>query len=127
MKVTKLIKILAASALLLGGARATANAQDTVVLSMKPSHGISFNVGSKRAVSYFLSDAGQCKLVMTVAAPPNFGEIPSLTATRFEARVPAGRSTRFTDHDLSRLEFSCQRDAQSVTVNRIEKIAANQN
>jgi hypothetical protein len=127
MTLAKLIKLSAASALLFGGACATANAQDAAVLSMKPAHGISFDVGSKRAVSYFLSDAGQCRLVLTLAARPDFGEIPSLTATRVEARVRAGRSARFTDHDLSRLEFSCQRDAQSMTVNRIEKVAAHQN
>ena len=36
-------------------------------LTMKPLQGVSFNIGTKRAVSYFLSDNDICKLTLTLA------------------------------------------------------------
>jgi hypothetical protein len=39
------------------------------MLTMKPLHGVSFDLGTKRAVSFFSSVAGHCKLVLTYAEP----------------------------------------------------------
>src|SRR5689334_5387527 len=36
------------------------------VLTMKPLHAVSFDVGRKHAVSYFLTEKGQCKLTLVV-------------------------------------------------------------
>ena len=36
-------------------------------LIMKPLQGVSFDIGTKRAVSYFLSDNDACKLTLTLA------------------------------------------------------------
>jgi hypothetical protein len=39
-------------------------------MTMKPLQGVSFDIGTKRAVSYFLSDNGACKLTLTLALRP---------------------------------------------------------
>jgi hypothetical protein len=36
-------------------------------LTMKPLQGVSFDIGTKRAVSYFLSDGDTCKLTLMLA------------------------------------------------------------
>ena len=42
---------------------ALSKAEDSaLMLTMKPLHAISFDVGRKHAVGYFLSETGQCKL-----------------------------------------------------------------
>ena len=62
-------------------------------LTMKPLHGISFDVGTKRAVSYFLSVAGQCRLVLTLADPPDREQSAGFTTTGLRPRCqPTRRS-----------------------------------
>jgi hypothetical protein len=93
------------------------------VLSMKPMHGISFELGTKPAVSYFSSDNGQCKLVLTVAEQASWDDVSAFQATRFEATIPAGKATRFSSTEGNTLEFACQAGAQSMTVKVMEQIA----
>ena len=92
-------------------------------LTMKPLHGISFDVGTKRAASYFLSVAGQCRLVLTLADQPDWEQFASFTSTRFEATLPADKSIRFTSPENKMLEFACLPGAQSMSVKPIDFIA----
>ena len=93
-------------------------------LTMKPLHGISFDVGTKRAVSYFLSVAGQCRVVLTLADQPDWEQFASFTTTRFEATLPADKTIRFTSPENKMLEFACLPDAQSMSVKPIDFLAA---
>jgi len=49
-------------------------------LTMKPLQGVSFDIGTKRAVSYFLSDNDACKLTLTLAEVVQDDEVNGLTA-----------------------------------------------
>jgi hypothetical protein len=89
---------------------------------MKPLHGISFDVGSKRAVSYFLSENGHCKLVLTIADPPKWDDISTFTATRFEAAIPGGKATRFNSTESKSHEFACHISAQSMSVTPVTRV-----
>lgn len=89
---------------------------------MKPIHGISFDVGSKRAVSYFLSENGQCKLVLTLADPPKWDDISTFTATRFEATIPGGKATRFHSSESKSHEFACHPNAQAMSVIPVTRV-----
>ena len=95
-------------------------------MTMKPLQGVSFDVESKRAVSYFLSDNGTCKLVLTLAEAPNWNEgpRPSLTTTRFEAAIGAGKTARFEVSEGKSLEFACYADAQVMSVRGLEQVAS---
>lgn len=124
MTFTKIIAATALTGLLaLHNAGAVQAAESSSQLTMKPLHGISFDVGTQRAVSYFLSDNGRCKLVLTLAEQPNWDDGPSLSATRFEAAVPGGKSTRFNSPEGKALEFACQTDAQAMSVKAVEQVA----
>ena len=122
MTFTKILAISALAAILFGNESSALRA-DPSVRTMKPTHGISFDVGAKRAVSYFLNAGGQCKVVLTLAPTADLSDLTTLTATRFEARVAACESARFNDHTGPSIEFQCQQDAQSVTVRTIEHVA----
>jgi len=90
---------------------------------MKPLQGISFDVGTKRAVSYFLSENGTCRLVLSLAAAPNWDEMSSLEVTRFEAALPANEETHFRSAEGKVLEFACGAGAKSMSVEVVEQIA----
>ena len=68
------------------------------IMMMKPLQGITFDVGTKRAVSYFLSVNGTCKLVLTLAetiGPDD--QVPNAESTRFEAANAVMRSKSSLD------------------------------
>lgn len=94
-------------------------------LTMKPHHGVSFDVGSERAVSYFLAEDGACKLVLTLAGEPDWDNPRTFAPTRFEARIVAERTIRYSATQGKALEFSCGAGAQTMSVTGIEQIAAN--
>ena len=91
-------------------------------LTMKPLHALSFDVATKHAVAYFLSDNGACKLVVTLAEAPNGDDVTSFTTTRFEAAINAGKATRFDASAGKALEFACQADTLAMTVKPVEQI-----
>ncbi len=102
---------------------AHADASDlSSTLTMKPLHGVSFDVAPERAVSYFRSENGQCKLVLTLSGEPNW-DADTFTATRFEAAVHAGKSTRYVPSNGKVLEFACAADAQAMEITQVEQIA----
>lgn len=122
MNVARNIAI-AAIAIFAFNATAPQAAERADQLTMKPQHGISFDVGAKRAASYFLSQDGACKLVLTIANAPNWNEVPTYTATRFEASVPALRQTRFNSSEGKVLEFACHAGAKSMSVKPVKQVA----
>src|SRR5262245_64335257 len=67
---------------------------DSGDVTMSPMKGISFDVGAERAVSYFLSENGECKLVLTHAGESKENDT-TFTATRFEATIDAGKTKRY--------------------------------
>ena len=52
------------------------------LLTMKPLEGVSFDIGTKRAVSYFLSDGNSFELTLMLAEVVHGDEVNGLTATR---------------------------------------------
>src|ERR1700730_16457338 len=51
-------------------------------LTMKPLQGVSCDIGTKRAVSYFLSDGNSCKLTLMLAEVVHGDEVNGPTTTR---------------------------------------------
>ena len=94
------------------------------VVTMTPVQALSFNVETKHAVSYFLSANGTCKLVLTVAEAPDAEDVTKFVATRFEAAIDAGKTTRFDVITGKSLDFACQADAQSMSVTAVDQVAS---
>ena len=88
----------------------------TSPLTMKPLQGVSFDIGTKRAVSYFLSDNNACKLTLTLAEVVHDDEVNGLTATRVTVAIEAGKAAHLDTVEGKTLEFKCQGGAHVMSV-----------
>jgi len=100
--------------ILVHGTASLMAADVSTIQHFKPLHSISIDLGTRRGVGYFLSENGKCRLVVTVADEPNWKDVQTFTATRFEASIPAGQVTHYDAPEGKVLEFACEADAQSV-------------
>lgn len=91
--------------------------------TVKPLDALSFKISEKRAVGYFQSESGACKLVLTVAAEPDWTQAESFTASRFEAAIPAGKSTRYQGEGPP-IDFSCHAGALAMSATVVKQFAA---
>jgi hypothetical protein len=92
-------------------------------LPMKPVYARSIDIGSKRAVAYFLNDNGRCKLALVVADAMADDVLPTDTPVRFDVVVDAGKNARFDTAEGKSLQFDCMRSAQSMTVREVALVA----
>ena len=92
-------------------------------MTMKPLQGVSFDIGTKRAVSYFLSDNGACKLSLMLAEVVQDDEVNGLTAARMTVAVEVGKVAHFDTAEGKSLEFKCQAGAQVMSVNVLDRVA----
>ena len=92
-------------------------------LTMKPLQGVSFNIGTKRVVSYFLSNNDACNLTLTLAEVVQDDEVNGLTAARMTVAVEVGKVAHFDTAGGKSLEFKCQAGAQVMSVNELNRVA----
>jgi hypothetical protein len=85
-------------------------------LTMKPLQGVSFDIGTKHAVSYFLSDNNACKLTLTLAEVVHDDEVNGLTATRMTVAVEADKAANLYTAEGKSLEFKCQPGAHVMSI-----------
>jgi len=94
---------------------------------MKPLYAVSFDVGSKHVLSYFLSKNGQCDLTTLVTDRPDEAaegdEIPTLATTRFKATIHGGNSAHYDTAGGKSLEYACATDAQAMSVRQVNQVA----
>lgn len=117
------------SLLLAAGHLAAAQAGDyaTVWRTMKPLYAVSFDVGGKHVLSYFMSKVDHCDLTLMVTERPSQvrqeKEIPKLKTARFTAAVYNGRSARFDTGEGRALEYACATSARTMRVRKVNQIA----
>jgi hypothetical protein len=85
-------------------------------VAMRPLQGISFDIGTKRAVSYFLNNDTACKLTLTLADVIDDDETNGLTATRMTVAVEPGKNAYLDTAEGQSLEFKCQAGAQAMSI-----------
>ncbi len=92
---------------------------------VRPLAGLSFPVGSKHAVGYFLTERGGCDLTLLVGeSGEQVSEIAKGTAaTRFNTFVSAGRTARIDTADGPSVEFFCSTGASWLTTRVIDRVA----
>jgi len=94
---------------------------------MKPLYAVSFDVGRKHVLGYFLSKNGQCDLTILVTDRPDEAaegdEIPTLTTARFHAAIDGGKSAQLDTAEGKSLEYVCARDAQAIRVREVNQVA----
>lgn len=90
---------------------------------LKPLKAVSYDIGSKRAVTYYEATAGACKVTVLLADryDDRATEFPS--AVRFKTLVPGGTSDRVDSIDGPSLSFACAPGANTLMVQTIERLA----
>ena len=96
----------------------------SALAKLKPRQGISLDVGAKRAVAYFLADARICNLTILVADRMIETATVIPAATRLQFDVAAGSDVRVDTTEGKALAFACATDAKSMTVTKLEQMAA---
>ena len=91
--------------------------------TLKPLNGLSFDIGTKRALSYFLSEERQCKLTLIIANQIRGDEVPTDTPVRFDVAIDAGKDARLDTAEGKSLRFDCASQTQVLTITRIEQVA----
>jgi hypothetical protein len=90
-------------------------------ITLKHAKGQSFDVGSKRAVAYYLAKGGVCSLTVLMA---DRGEDNIKgAATRVTIPVIPTRSARFDTAEGKTLEFACAPSAASMAVKILDQVA----
>jgi hypothetical protein len=98
--------------------------------TMKPLYTVSFDVGRKHVLSYFLKKGGQCDLTMMVTNRPDEApegdDIPTLSTAQFKAQITGGKAALFGfDTTEGRaLEYACATGAQAMSVREVYAVAA---
>jgi hypothetical protein len=92
---------------------------------VKPKAGLSFPVGSKQAVGYFLAERGGCDLTLLVgeAGEAASDSAKGGSASRFSTLVAAGRTARMDTADGPSVEFFCSTGASFLTTRVIDRLA----
>ncbi len=121
---TASLSALLIGALAAGGAPETAAAgEGRVVGVLEPAKGMSFDIGSKRAVGYFLSTGNGCRLTLLLTQALNSDEPDGSPASRVQLVIDPGRTARIDTADGQALEFSCTSGARKMSVEALEQVA----
>lgn len=91
-------------------------------IELTPGHGQSFDLGNKRAVSYFLDRDGVCHLTLMLSDPYTEDTVPG-AATRMTVAIAPGRPARVETSNGKSLGFDCGVNAAKMTVTPIDQIA----
>lgn len=89
---------------------------------MTPRHGVSFDVGSKRAVSYYLGEGGICNLTVLMADTNALDEVKG-AATRVTMPVIPTKVARIDTAEGKTLEFKCAPSASAMSVRVLDQVA----
>ena len=109
-------------------AAAQAGDYSPVWRTMKPLYAVSFDVGRKRVLSYFLSKRGLCDLTVLVTdranEPPLGDDIRPLSTSRFTALINGGKIARLDTAEGKAFEYECERGAQGMSIREVKQVAA---
>lgn len=97
--------------------------EEKAATDFRPAQGISFDVGSKRAVGYYTAAAGKCNLTLMLSEASEADGYAPQSAARFKVSVNAGSSARVDTADGKSLEFGCEPAAAKMSVRTLEQFA----
>lgn len=122
-KAAALLAPLAVAAALYLPARVTAQEAHSEGLRLHERAGAVIDVGTKRAVAYYVKDANACQVnvIMTEAYAD---QIPfNLPSVRYSSSLPAGTSTQIATSDGATLALSCASGAKALTIENRDSVA----
>ena len=125
MRMKSMIFTVVASLSLVASA-VTARADESgVTVAMKPLHAVSFDLGSRHVVSYFVTREGRCDLTVLTAARFDANAVAAPgDVQRVRLRIDSSGSALLDGPEGGSLEFACASDALALTLTRADRVAA---
>ena len=81
----------------------------------KPGHAVSFDLGGKHAVGYFVSNSEACELTVVVADTAGGETAEDSPGMRISVAVQAGQILKLDERANKTAEFSCSDDARRMS------------
>lgn len=85
--------------------------------------GATFIVGTKKAVAYYVGDAGACQVSVLVSETYPEQMPYNLAATRFSSQVASGTTAQLATSDGSVMTLTCSKGAKSLVVGTNDQVA----
>ena len=95
---------------------------DTTLRAL-PMHAVTFDIGSKHAISYFLVNDGNCDLTVWLTDISLDDKSTPATATRMVLSVAPGRTMQVGSAEGMAAEFACAANAESMSVRTLTEVA----
>lgn len=119
----KIASALALSGLALSQAAAPVQAGEGFAKSVTPFKAINLSAGTKRAIGYYVADAGTCHLTLQLAdAYSDYANSVS-EPVRVDVSVREGTSARVDSLAGPSLQFDCAQGASSMTIQPVDRTA----
>jgi hypothetical protein len=122
IRAIKSITLSATSAALALSGVVEAAERDTTLRAL-PMHAISFDIGSKHALSYFLANNGSCELTVWLTDTSPDDEGAPGAPTRMLISVTPGKTMQVGSPEGMAAEFVCAANAESISVSRLTEVA----
>jgi len=119
----KFAAIVGVAGLSFGVGHSPASATDSVLLSVTPYKAINLASGSKRAIGYYVADAGSCQLTLQLADKYSDYANTVSEPVRVKMIVREGTSARIDSLVGPTLDFKCAMGAGSMSVMPVEHTA----
>jgi hypothetical protein len=104
-----------ASGLVTGAASAHRNPSPE---TFRSAQAMSYELGSKRAIGYFVSHKGQCQVTLMIAELVDPEEARPTSAARFSVAMMPGQSATVDSEEGVAMVLTCGSGAETVTVKR---------
>lgn len=85
-------------------------------ITLLPGNGMSFAVGSKRALAFFNKNAGQCDVTIMVSEQNSVVGEKYRSASRVKVQLVPGNSTQLDSSEGKSLKVICNQNAKSMTI-----------
>jgi hypothetical protein len=115
---TKAAATLAALGLCLAaaGASGATTTQSANVATYKANHALSYVLGSKRAIGYFIPVSGECRVTLMIAEAVDPDVAPTVSAARVIMTIRPGQSAAVSSVEAETITLTCGADAQTMQV-----------
>lgn len=121
-KTSKISALSAVAALAVAYGTLGASADDASV-RLAPLKGVSFDVGAKHAVGYFVGQNGACAVTLVVADVLTDENAVPAAGARVSVSVADGKSVRLDTAMGKSLDFACTANATAMTVRPVAQVA----
>jgi hypothetical protein len=84
----------------------------------RPMQALSYELGSKRAIGYFLTVGGKCQLTLMIAESVDPDVAKPTSAARLNVAMLPGQSTALASEEGQAMTITCGTDAEVLEVQR---------